>query len=686
MMARLSISSRAIDWGLALVLSGIGCAISYQFLVDFGFTNLRLAWEPATLMWACGYGLVEPAYSPPTLLTFLNMGASDFDCRDLISAGHLDRPSAVVYSHLYLSLAVAVCWRLLGVSYFSLAPLLGIFYGAYVAGCFVLLRLFIGRWLAVFATAVLAVSPIAVIMLRDFRDFCKAPFIIWAIILLILAVREELPKRLFIIAGVMGLTVGIGMGFRADLRLVALLAIIVLAFGLNRTALPLRTRLIALFIFSAVSGVNGLPASAKTPGLGLYALQGAAEPFRKFIGVTKPDYDIGYLYFDSYTITQIAADLRREDPDAWDRHETTTSDVHESYTMTKASAYVLGWMPLFIGDFVTRGLKSAAWIAGYYALFSPSHIAPDPWHHIVTQSSTFIVELVQPYFRYIAQPWLPVIGLLGCLSLVFRTFDRSPREAACLSLILAVLLMSPGIQFSVRHFFQYEIVFWLGALSLLYLPFEFNRLRRSVYAFGCWLVALLVLGATGYAVVLTIQDYLLKRQVQHLLDAQREPIARTVADLHGGMKLVEVPIPSAAARLPDFSPSGVDPELYWTLFTAEHERMSAQVVADRLLVTIGGPDCTPGAFELTLSYEGHLNFSRPLTVDMPATGDKTLVITSAFYTPLERFRGVAVPADRANCIVDVSKIHDGGRLPSTFTVVLGPSWRSERMFQRLGAF
>src|SRR5262245_49245747 len=339
---------------------------------------------PAAVMWACGYGWVDPASTPPTLVSFLK-GTLNFDCRDLASVGQLDHTSAVINAHLYLGFAVAACWRLLGVSYFSLAPLLGIFYGVYVTGCFVLLRLYIGRWSAVFATAILAISPIAVIMLRNFRDFSKAPFIIWAIILLVLAVREQRPRHLIVIAGIMGLVVGIGMGFRADLRLVALVAIIVLAFGLDRTVLPLRTRLFVLFIFTAVSGVIGLPASTKTPGMGLYALQGMAEPFRAFVGVTKPSYDTGYLYFDAYTLASIAADLRRRDPDAWDLHETKTSDVHESYTMTQANGYVLGWMPLFVGDLVTRGLKSAAWIAGYYALFSPSHTAPD-------LASTFVVK------------------------------------------------------------------------------------------------------------------------------------------------------------------------------------------------------------------------------------------------------------------------------------------------------
>jgi hypothetical protein len=42
------------------------------------------------------------------------------------------------------------------------------------------------------------------------------------------------------------------------------------------------------------------------------------------------------------------------------------------------------------------------------------------------------------------------------------------------------------------------------------------------------------------------------------------------------------------------------------------------------------------------------DFSRPMVVDVSANGDKILIITSVFYTPLDRFRGVAVPAARVN--------------------------------------
>ena len=297
-----------------------------------------------------------------------------------------------------------------------------------------------------------------------------------------------------------------------------------------------------------------------------------------------------------------------------------------------------------------------------------------------------MVTFVEPLFRFLSQPWLPYIGLFGLLALVFRTYDRSPREAVCISAIIATLLMPLGIQFSARHFFQYEVIFWLGILSVISLPFEFTRLRKSLPTFGRWLAALFVLGGLGYTCLLLIQDELLTRQIVHILDATRESVPTTTVQLDDRQTLIEVPIPPAAATIPGFSVNGIDESLYRTLFTDEHWRISALTVADRLLISIGGPSCLPGQLNLTLSYEGYLKFSRSLTIDVSADGNKTLLIAPAFYNRLERFRGIAISSDRTNCIADVSKVLDDRRLPIIFSVALTPQWRSEPKFQHFGGF
>jgi len=677
---------RNIDWILVLAFLAAGFAIGHHFLFDFGVTDFAQQWMPATVMWACGHGLFDPINSPPTLTSFLRMNLLNFNCDDLIAVERADHAGVTMNSYLYLGYTAAAFWRLSGVSYISLAPLLGILYGAYITGCFVLLRLSFNRWLAAFASVALLVSPVAILMLRNMRDFAKAPFIIWVLVLLVLAVRVQRLRPLLIIAGLLGLVVGIGLGFRPDLKLIALLGAGVLAFGLDRAALHLWSRISALGIFVGLVAVLGLPVAAKGVNSGYFALQGAAEPFRAFIGVTKPSYDLGYLYFDSYNFTTITGDLRQKDPVSWDRHEAAISDSTESYVLSRTNAYVTGWMPLFAGDIVTRGLKSVAWIAGYYALYSPTRIVLDPYRHPRTEAHSDLVSLVEPAFHYLSRPWLPCIGLVGFLTLIWRTYHRSPREAICISSVIGVLLMSLSIQFSARHLFQYEVIFWLGMLSLVSLPFEFSELRKSLPSFGRVLVIFLLLGGIGYACVLAIQDLLLTREIQRILDADREPVQTTALNLDDRKTLIEVPIPPAAVALPNFSTDEVDKSLYDTLFTDEHLRISTLTVADRLLISVGGPSCPPGQLDLTLTYDGHLKFSRPLTIDVAANGGRTLLIAPAFYNRLERFRGITIPSDRVGCIGDVSRVRDDRRLPIVFSAVLPPQWRAQPLFERPGGF
>ena len=178
---------------------------------------------------------------------------------------------------------------------------------------------------------------------------------------------------------------------------------------------------------------------------------------------------------------------------------------------------------------------------------------------------------------------------------------------------------------------------------------------------------------------------LLTQQIVRLLETKREAVARTIVDWRDGAKLIEVPIPLAAARLPGSSGDAVD-SLSQTALDWDHWRKSSLAVADRLLLPVGGRSCPPRQLRLTLVYEGPLRFSRSLTIDVPGDGDKTLVVAAAFYTPLERFRGIAVPADRISCIADVSKILDHETLPSIFTAVLAPDWKNGPLFQRPGGF
>src|SRR5207248_8826077 len=78
----------------------------------------------------------------------------------------------------YLMSAVAVVWRVRGVSWSGLWPLFGVMFGCTIAAAFGLFRLGIGRPLSVMASLALVVSAIHLGRLPYLRDYAKAPFML----------------------------------------------------------------------------------------------------------------------------------------------------------------------------------------------------------------------------------------------------------------------------------------------------------------------------------------------------------------------------------------------------------------------------------------------------------------------------------------------------------------------------
>jgi transposase len=173
----------------------LGAVIGAAFIILTKNTFFYQQFSPEVVMWACGRGFSYVVERPQALLDFLHGRQSSFDCRvlDLVqqtqAAGHFAR------KQLYLSAAVSVLWRLFGVRYVALWPLFALLHGAYAAGCFALTRLFFNRRLAFVLATLLALSPTAVGMLYALRDYSKAPFIIWGIVLLLLALRARTSRQ-----------------------------------------------------------------------------------------------------------------------------------------------------------------------------------------------------------------------------------------------------------------------------------------------------------------------------------------------------------------------------------------------------------------------------------------------------------------------------------------------------------
>jgi hypothetical protein len=665
-------------------LFAFGAMIGAATILNAGNTFFYQQFTPELVMWACGRGFVYVADKPQALHQFLFGLQPNFDCRVLDQIQHTQAAGVFVQKQLYLDVPVALLWRLLGVSYAALWPLFAVLHGAYAAGCYALARLFYRRWVAFALAVFLALSPVAVAMLFTLRDYSKAPFFIWCIVLLLLALRALRPRTAIICGALAGLAVGIGTGFRSDTLILLPIGSLILLVGSDGAMLRWRIRGATLAAFMGVAGVLASPiwGIGSDGGFGILAMQGATEPFERFLGVRSGPYNLGWRYSDELTLSSVTADLRPNDPN-WDANESPPV-VGVSQSMKRSAGYLLGWAPLFAADFATHALKAAGWLAGYAALVEPGHRALDPAGVLVP--GTWFGKLLEPVYRLLGQPILPWLGGLGLVCLLLQAYARSRRESAALAVLLAPLLTYPAIQFSVRHAFQLEIISWLGLLALVAMPFRWREARSSLRGFAAWAVGLAIPCAVAYAALIAFQDHALPARVADLLRLPREPIAVQAAPGADGRARLPIPLPDRYQGLVAAAADSMQisiPEI--------GNQWEVRAAADRLLISIGGPSCPPGRFALSFQYRKRPDVWQPLDHDVMVpvpldASSRTMLIAPAFYRPTQYLEALVLPADRAACVDKVERMVGHTPLPMTFSAVLPHDWATARWHQAFGWF
>ena len=224
------------------------------------YTFFYQTFAPESVMWACGYGLRHPQVVSDDLAAFLLGEVQSFDCANIDASGPLGPVAVFASVQPWISWLAALLWRLLGVNQTALLPLVAVLAGLYAAGCYALSRLFLGRLLAIVAGASLSLSPVATEMAYFLRDYSKAPFFIWAIVFLVMALRPNRRGTSLVFAAFAGCAVGIGYGFRTDIAIIAPIGAVVLTIsaiaGLRQSVLVSFAPLVLL----AAAGLLALPA------------------------------------------------------------------------------------------------------------------------------------------------------------------------------------------------------------------------------------------------------------------------------------------------------------------------------------------------------------------------------------------------------------------------------------------
>jgi hypothetical protein len=669
-----------LDLILALGCSAIGAILSLLVLLEAEVLYFFQGYMPEMIYSACGFGFVHPVEVPRAVMDFLLVRTTTFDCATLSMPAAVEPPGVFVRTHLYLALAVSALWRVFSVDYRSLWPLISLFGGAYAGGCFVLLRLFFGRLSAFFGGLVLALSPAMLSIVMFPRDFAKAPFFIWTIVLLLLALRAPTPRKLLLWTALAGAVVGAGYGFRTDPIVLLPVGVLFLALGLGGWAWRLRASALVAFIAATLLLASPMLLSRNQVGFGTVFMQGLSEPFRVALDLGEAPYALGQRYSDELVLSSVAADLRPTDPQ-WDAREARASQG-VSQSVTRSGPYVRSWAGFFSGDLATQALKSAAWIIGFPALIAPARrgLEATGWG----RSGLRATRLLSLLYNVLGRSWLPAICAVGFIAFFWRVTAADPRAAFALFVMFGSLLCYPVVQFSIRHVFHLEFVWVLALLALLHLPSNVPGLRRVAprFAASCAIVLVAVIGVR--AGLIAYQDRSLHDLFGSLLKQPRELVTSGRSET-GGNVTFSVPLPREYRALVEGRPDSM------TNFIGEGLQWDVRAAADRLLLTVGTSDCPAGKFNLSFQYAKRDGvwqpFDHDITVEIAEDRlDPTIVLVPAFYRPSQYFSGIRVPGSRAACIAKIERVAGATKLPVILTAVLAPGWEYRPLHRAFGGF
>lgn len=635
---------------LFAMLGSIPATIAFsQAKYTFFYQNFT----PEAVVWACGYGMRHPLSMSEQLSAFLLGEAQSFDC-STIDSNALGPVGIFATVQPCLTWLTAFLWRVLGVNQMALLPVVVFITSLYAAGCYALSRLFFGRLLAVAAAAFLCLSPVISEMSLSLRDYSKAPFFIWTVVFLILALRQRGTGKGLIFATLAGFTVGIGYGFRSDVAVIVPIGVLILAISAAPHFRDKPWRLLAPLVFLVATGLSALPVILQTnvflTNVGTLTIQGTTENFRNFAGMKPAGYALGWAYSDELTLSEVASAERPKIPD-WDAGEGQPL-YGVSQAVKYSTSYLSEWAPMFAADFATQALKSAGWILSFPSFYIRSGM--------VTTHSPMAYSL--PIYHALAKPWMLLLGLTGFVALLWRAYLHSRIEAVCIFLLLIFLMGIVGIQFAMRHAFYLEFIWVLSAMSLISVALKPDFSIKRASGFAIMLAVAMVSTGAIYLGLIQWQQSVLSREIATLLKQPRKHLETRPSLLQDGSVLHALPVPAQHREIIASESDSMTPAI--RLIGIQWD---VRAEADRLVVTVEGDKCPTGPLKLKLVYEKSKDIWQPmdadLLLDISIQGGSASAFFPAFYRPTQYFKGIVLPSSHSACSIAVERIDSDSALP-----------------------
>jgi hypothetical protein len=193
------------------------------FLTGFGiqpgqkFGDDRPTFTPAIGV-AAGMGYSHIYLDAPGVAEFMSGESSSLDLTPLKEPA-LFAPAIGKFDldRVYLLTAIGWLWRFFGVQWQVVWLLPSLFLGLCAVATYGIFRLAAPYYLAVAGVLLTLVSPAYLDILPGVRDFCKAPFVLFTMLFCGLLIRGDLAgRKLLLVSAMIGVLIGVGMGFRQD--------------------------------------------------------------------------------------------------------------------------------------------------------------------------------------------------------------------------------------------------------------------------------------------------------------------------------------------------------------------------------------------------------------------------------------------------------------------------------------
>lgn len=662
-------AGRRPDLWIATTLAVVGGVMGAVLVDQAGQGQFYQQNFAPAVMQACGHEFTE--YTDPTLAAFLALTDDRYACPDPYLESLRSGPTLFAEVHRYLLTSASVLWLISGISWAALLPLFALLYALASAGLYAVFRLLVSRTAAVAGALLLMTSPGYLGMLRELRDFSKVPFMVVGFFFVALFVKQRFTIRtLTALGAALGVTLGIGFGFRGDvLAIIPLFLAALVLFPAGGLRVDLRGRAAALAAFGVAFVIAAAPVLLdlrKSEGGGnatLMAVHGSTAPFNEGLGVEQDLYSAGYLYNDGYAVSLVNAHAYRIENFRERNVQLQTAEL-ERYSQS----YYMALARNFPADWVLRGRASVARVLELGA-FSTTAAEPVPSEVDPLGVLSPLRNTLGDGLRGLGNPFLlPLLALFvgAILSL------RGTLFALVSTVYLCVL---STVQFSIRHVFYLEVIWWLAAVFLLDRLVRAGLLlwrerdglerlrpeRRAASAgairVGVVALALVALSAGLLIPLRAYQDDHVETLLERYEQAERTELPTTAAATTKGHTLVRF--------APGDDPAWKGPVggILSALFVASFSRENCPFISVLPIAR----------YEAKVPY---LDWSTKLDVRLAQAGSpsRVNVYFLGFNSADNRLVGIELPSEQRACLKGVAAVETDD-LPVLLNATLPDDWR-----------